>query len=116
MLEHFKRVWFQVFDRPRCAACHGYSRPSQLVCSDDCESKLRALGLLDGPSQHGLSRSAAGAREIEAPNASVFEVSVVAGQDPALYRSQIQPRPDHTNVAVGMKQSGHLPSFAVKHP
>ncbi len=56
MLEPLKRMWFGVFDRPRCSMCQGYSRPSQLVCSDECESKLDDLRLL--PGRHGERRAA----------------------------------------------------------
>jgi len=48
MGEWVMRVWFQVFDRPRCAICNNYSQPSQLFCSEQCKATLESLGLLDG--------------------------------------------------------------------
>ncbi len=45
MLSLCSRVWFLIFDHPRCAICHRYSRPAKVFCSDDCKVKLEALDL-----------------------------------------------------------------------
>ncbi len=56
MLSRCARVWFLIFDQPRCAICHGYSQPAKVFCSEDCKLKLEALGLPTGEVQGSFSR------------------------------------------------------------
>ena len=56
MLSRCVRVWFLIFDQPRCAICHDYSQPAKIFCSEDCRLKLEALGLPTGDVQGSFSR------------------------------------------------------------